>query len=329
MKVIVVTVTYGNRFLYLKQLIDSLVEDEYVSKIIIVDNGSYNYDEIKKEEDRHKEKIQVIRLEKNAGSAVGFARGLEQAQKEEGTHVFLLDDDNVPEVGALKMFKDTLTDLGENKNIVLCGNRNNLVGSDRYFFERIDVDPLFTFFDILNLKKIKSFFQTDTELSHISHKDRVAVDSFAYGGTLLPIDSVKRAPLPDESLVLYGDDTEYSWNIKKLGLTIYACSTPKISDVDLTFGQDTHITGLFDEKTKSFKVFYRIRNMVYLSIKHSRQPKVMLYLNMAVWMTGLLLIGAWKKKINKTYFRRVRLITLAIYAGFYPQKPIPEGVSLP
>ena len=29
--------------------------------------------------------------------------------------------------------------------------------------------------------------------------------------------AVREAPLPDASLILYGDDIEYSWGIKKLG----------------------------------------------------------------------------------------------------------------
>lgn len=327
MKVIVVTVTYGNRFSFLKQLVDSLVHDKYVSRIVIVDNGSHNKTEIEDLKKEFPERIVILRLEKNAGSAVGFARGLEYAQKEDGSHILLLDDDNVPEADAMQIFSDTLHTLKD--DAVLCGNRGNLVGSSKYFFERDDKDPLFTFFNILHLKKLKSFLSKNEVVTNHSSKAIVSVDSFAYGGTLLPIESVRKVELPDESLVLYGDDIAYSWTIKKADYKIYACASPFIRDLDLTFGQDTHITGLFDENTKPFKVFYRIRNMVYLSLKHSRQSPLVLYANMFAWFLGLLLVGAWKKGVTRTYFKRLHLIALAVYAGFFPYKPIPEGVSLP
>lgn len=331
MNVVVVTVTYGNRFTYLLQVIESVVLDPLVSKVIVVDNGSYNEKEIQDQKHKYGTKLHIIRLSKNAGSAVGFARGLEYARTTEATHVLLLDDDNVPEKGAIKNFSDTL-DQCENKNVVLNGSRSNLVGSDTNFLVGINKKPLFTFFDIFSRYKINYFlkkFFIKRKL-HVDHNKKIrTTDSFAYGGALIPILAVRSVPLPDESLVLYGDDIEYSWNIKKLGYEIYQCESPYIHDVDLTFGQESHIMGLFDAKTKPFKVFYRIRNMVYLSLKHSLQSRVELYLSMICWFIGLGLVVVIKKGLNKNYFKRVYLIAQAVYAGFYPQKPIPEGVVLP
>ena len=332
LQVIGVTVTYGKRLYFLQQVIEALVEDPLFKLFVIVDNGSHNKEELLKQKEKYREKIHIIHLDKNQGSAVGFSQGIDYARKQEGTHILLLDDDNVPERGALSKFAQTLSTFKHKDKVILCGNRINLTGNDAFFREEIAPSQLYTFFDFFSKKKREKIFR---KLSLATHKhqgierDIVENESFAYGGTLLPIEAVRKGPLPDESLVLYGDDIEYSWNIKKLGYKSYVCKSPIIKDIDLTFGQETHIAGLFDAQTKPFKVFYRIRNMVYVSLKHSKQSAPGLFLSMALWFIALFLVGAWKKKLAPIFFKRVGLIGKAIYAGFNPKSAIPEEAVLP
>lgn len=99
-----VIVTYGNRFHLLKQVIDGCLRNN-VKKIIIVDNASEkaSKDQLMKMLLELKDKLKVISLEENLGSAGGYKKGLEYAYScPECEFIWLLDDDNVPEDEALK-----------------------------------------------------------------------------------------------------------------------------------------------------------------------------------------------------------------------------------
>ncbi len=99
MKINVITVTYGDRFKFLKQVLDATVSDINVDKIILVDNGSLNKKEIDQYIDYtniNQQKIVLVRHTDNLGSAGGFKSGILEARKHVCDYVLFLDDDNVP-----------------------------------------------------------------------------------------------------------------------------------------------------------------------------------------------------------------------------------------
>jgi GT2 family glycosyltransferase len=107
-KVCVVTVTYGNRFYLLKQVIDAALS-EGIYKIIVVDNNSEleSKNKLMEYEKLLNGKIKVLYLDDNYGSAGGFKKGLEEAYNDsECEFIWLLDDDNYPVNGSLKNLLD-------------------------------------------------------------------------------------------------------------------------------------------------------------------------------------------------------------------------------
>ncbi len=105
--VFVVTVTYGNRFHLLRQVIEAAF-NEGVDKVIVVDNNS-GLESRKRLREYHrlnKDKVDVLYLSENLGSAGGFKKGLERAYNDsECEFIWLLDDDNLPMPGSLKILK--------------------------------------------------------------------------------------------------------------------------------------------------------------------------------------------------------------------------------
>ena len=104
----IVTVTYGNRFYLLKQVIDGAL-NEGVAKVIVVDNNSEteSRNKLKEYEKSLGDKIKVLYLDENTGSAGGFKRGLEEAYNDpECEFIWLLDDDNLPLEDSLKSLLD-------------------------------------------------------------------------------------------------------------------------------------------------------------------------------------------------------------------------------
>lgn len=333
-RVAVITVTYGDRWKYLFQVITKVIEEPFLSKLIIVDNGSCNTGEISSFVKKYGDRIVVLRQEVNLGSAGGFAAGLEYVRSLEIDFVLILDDDNVPEKDIIQKFL-TISESFETKKIVLVANRPNLNNFEEYFYKprMLDTSPRNTFFEVFSFKKIQHFIAVFFSLSKKKKISRDFIpiapnESFVYGGSFIPISAVRDAPLPDSSLVLYGDDIEYSWGIKKLGYESYVCADVKVYDVDLTFNGESHISGLFDKKTKAFKVFFRIRNMVRISIRNSHQNKIVLFLSILIWVIGLFFLGLFKYGINKNYFNRVILIIKAVYCGYILDAKMPDEALL-
>ena len=334
-KVVVVTVTYGERWVFLSQVIEAVIGDINVVKLIIIDNGSKNKEEIIKGVKPYGEKVVIIRHDKNLGSAGGFHSGLKASRDIECDFVFLLDDDNVPEEGAVNRFLDIKNNFLKEKNIVLMGNRVDLSGSQEYFYKPSlsNLNPKGTFFEVFSFEKFIHFVKLITgiyskNLNKGPFLPIIPNVGFIYGGAFLPIEAVRESPLPDESLVLYGDDIAYSWGVKKAGYKSYVSTLPIIHDIDSSFG-DSHIFGLFNPDTHPFKVYYRIRNMVRISRENSSQWKITLFLSIIIWTIGLCFLGVFKHGLTKKYFKRACLIFKAVYGGYIKNAKVPFEAELP
>lgn len=332
----VLIVTYGDRWKFLSQVLSSVIAEPAITKVVIVDNGSKNQDVILQGISPYGDRIVILRQEKNRGSAGGFAAGLEYVRTLNCDFVLMLDDDNVPEKNAVATFIAHYEALGKGK-VVLVGNRINIPGNEDVFYRDYveDQQTKGTFFEVFSMVKMKHFLNLlkKHELHEVpSYKKPHAFvpnESFVYGGSFIPIEAVRQAPLPDKELILYGDDIEYSWGIKRLGYESYVCYTPKIYDLEMSFGEASQVAGLLDPKTPYFKLYFRIRNMVRISVRNSRQMQFFLFINIFIWVAGLLFIGGARYKITKDYFRRVKLAVQAVWAGYVHRTKVPTIAELP
>lgn len=334
-KVTVATIIFGDRWKFLSQVVVAVMKDPHVTKMVIVDNGSQNEAEIKNGVKEYGDRVVVLRQEKNLGSAGGFAIALEYARDTDCDYVFVLDDDSVPEDGAITSFMEVLRLFPDPKKVVLSGSRFNVLSNKEYFYKpSIPNDSVRgTFFEVFSLKKLTHFLKLFVWRNKKNEKRGpfipvIPTEGFVYGGSFIPIEAVRKAALPDKSLFLYGDDIEYSWNIKKLGYSTYLCTVPRLYDVDLTFGANgSHIFGQFEKTTPPFRVYYRMRNMVRLSRKHSKQAKWVLFLSIIIWTLGLYILGLIKTGPTRFYFKRVKLIAQAVRAGYDLNANVPAEVQ--
>lgn len=335
-RTVVLTVTYGDRWKFLSQVVEATMKDHHVTTFVIVDNGSKNKEEIENAAKVYGDRIVVLRFENNLGSAGGFAAGLTYVQGLDCDYLLMLDDDNIPEEGAIEKFMEMRKKIGDEK-IVVVGNRVNIPGNENIFnaTNKAAVEPKGTFFETISLEKIFNFFRLATgKVKHIDGEigkplDFISNESFVYGGAFIPIEAVRRAPLPDAKLFLYGDDIEYSWGIKRLGYNSYVCSSPKIYDIEMSFGNESQTVGLFNPATASFRVYYRIRNMVRISVRNTKQFQIVLFINILVWVLGLSVLGLITYGVSKDYFKRFIFILRAVYGGYVENARIPDEAKLP
>ncbi len=330
-KVVIVSVTYGERWKYLSVVLEGVIHDIHLERFVLVDNGSVQEKELQAAQEKYKGTLEVIRIEKNIGSAGGFAVGLERAREIECEYVLMLDDDNLLEQNGLSTFIHIYKSIPGRH--MVCGYRPD-IQNEEVFHSPTDTSELkYTFFDVWNISKIKSFFQKRRmrmwKNSRRTYQSVVATKGFVYGGAFLPMAAVRAAPLPDKELVLYGDDVEYSWGVLEHGYRSYLSDRPIIRDLDMSFEEGDHVLGLFNKNTKPFKVYYRIRNMVRISLRNSTQSFVALHSSIILWILGLILLGLVKFGINATTRARIKLIFQALYGGYVKSTSVPPEAKLP
>lgn len=333
-RVVVVSVVYGPRWHLLKQVADATLADQRVKTFIIVDNGSHDPEAIKTYASQSDGRVVILRQERNLGFSGAIAKGLAHTQTVEGDYVLILDDDSVPEAGAIDMYLQNLAYFGE-QLVVLCANRVDVPGNADVFKQRPfrEAMPRGTIFEVFRFVKLLNAIKL---LLKITPKAEavflpiVPAEAFVTGGTFLPMEVVRTAPLPDARLFIYGEDLEYSWRIRRLGYPIYVCSRPIIRDIDMTFpSYGYHIFGLFDEKTPAYKVFFRMRNSVIISRRNTVQSQLVLVANIVVWFFGLAVIGLFQTGISKIYFSRLHLIAKALWRGYQINYELPLEVETP
>lgn len=317
--VVAVVVTYLNRFNLLKQVIDSLLE-ENVKRIIVVDNGSdkESYDKLEALSLALDGILKVCRFEDNLGSANGFSFGIQQAYKEDAEYVWLLDDDNKPRKGALnallKFWNENNPNPSETITISLRLDRQQYIDSILYNDKDILLGKKNSFmtFDVLNyFKKRLNKSKKKFDLNNLQYAE---VGQAPYGGMFFHKCIVDNIGYPNKDFFVYTDDTEFSYRIIKQNGKIYAIIDSILDDIDTSWSNITNKNifmyhPILDSES-DFRIYYSFRNRVFFELRERVSNKVFYIINMLFFMLNLLFKAILKKKI-----KRYKLVILAIRDG--------------
>jgi GT2 family glycosyltransferase len=333
--VVVVTVVFGDRWHFLKQTLEALVTDQKVKTIIIVDNNSKNPEAMDVYARQYLHKIVILRQEKNIGFSGAISKGVVRAKETDSQYVLIMDDDCVLEEGGIDMFLDNYKYFPNNR-VVMVGNRVDVPGT-LGAFKRPSIAsqyPNGTIFEVFSSRKVINLIKLILGKKENPTGPFIPVfptQAFVTGGSFYPMQLLREIDPYDTSFFIYGEDLDFAWRAKKAGFLSYQCARPIIHDIDLTFPEEGgHIWGLFQEKTPDYKVYYRMRNSVIISRRHTYQSKLSLLLNIKVWFIGLFILGAFKHSSWKTYIHRVKLITRAVADGYkHPDSQPPAYLKTP
>lgn len=260
-------VTYANRYKFVEQVVEALIR-EGISTIILVDNASS--DESKryyKNLTDVNSKIKLIQHSQNLGSAGGFHSGLDFIlQNTNSDFVWILDDDNVPEIGSLNNLinaRKLLLSDNCNDDVVLYSYRGDSWVGDKLavangYIKGYKKDNFigFNFTDLFN-----TFFLNKGTSKKIKYP-LVLVEIGPYGGMFLSINSLKLVGLPIKDFFIYADDHEFSLRFEKYNINQYLVYNSRLKDIHFTFSSGNKF---FSEQTSELKLYYSIRNHVFLS----------------------------------------------------------------
>ncbi|TYB33254.1 MAG: glycosyltransferase [Flexistipes sinusarabici] len=312
-----VTVTYGNRFHLLKQVIDAALA-EGVAKVIVVDNNSApeSRDKLKAyEKELGNNKIKVLYLDDNYGSAGGFKRGLEAAYNDsECEYIWLLDDDNVPQKDSLKVLENFWKGIkrkDKNEKVSLLSYRKDRVAYKKAIMSNKSDFVLgrknsFLGFHIIDLpKKVVKIIKRKIGVKTFLENQSISsgkVSVAPYGGMFFHRNLINTIGYPNEELYLYADDHEWSFRITQQGGNIILCLDSEIEDVDLSWHlQKKESVSLqnYLNNNQRFRIYFTIRNRVFFEQKNLITSKKIYLINKRIYLFMIFFFALFSNKLSQ------------------------------
>jgi GT2 family glycosyltransferase len=310
MSILSIIVTYGNRFHYLEQVVKRLLKEK-IAKILIISNGS---DEIYKKSifnlKKKSKKIKLIILNKNYGSAFAIKKSFKYALKSNYKFILLLDDDNLPELGSLKILKKKYRESGNSFKNIFSPNRYKL----KYYKNLKFKNNAFHFsnnnFIKFNFLNIIFFFIKDFFFKNSQYKKNISMQVAPYGGLFFNKEILKTVGFPQKNFFLYADDFEFTLRLTRNNFNIYFCKDYLIEDLDKTLDENNYFSKTVDEK----KIFFQVRNHTHFSRKFITN-KFAYYCNMYIFLFYFILRNFLITTDKIFFFKRLYLIIKAVRSG--------------
>ena len=316
--VVCVTVTYGDRRKLLRTVIDALPA-QGVSKVVVVDNGAA-WPVRAQLAEAYGDYVDVVEMGRNAGSAPGYAAGLQRALESGAEFLFLLDDDNIPAPRSLSTLlaahADALSTTPRDRLAVL-GFRPTLQ-SDVHIhvpIKRINPRPSsFIGFHIFDIP-YKIWRRTSWGRPRLQrgYPKRIDMSIGPYGGLLFHRDVIHETGLPNTEFVLYGDDIEWTYRLHQRGGRLVLVTDALIDDLESSWSLKQDFGSSFQgflTGTGDFRAYYSMRNATYFFFHCHEHREAMLRVNFHVYVWVLRLLAIASGSMN-----RFRLLQRAMHEG--------------
>lgn len=304
--IVAVVVTYGRRFDFLRKTINSLVKQNQIKKIVIVQNGNdYDLIGLMKE----KSKVHVIRNEKNLGSAGGFKKGMNYISgvKFNDYNVLVLDDDNVLDEEAIAELNIAEKDFNGVKHIWSLF-RPNVQSEDS--FDKSTEKTIDSLANTINGFTIEHVFnEKKGEVKRLFPKVNSLIVA-PYSGLFFPQFLLTTVGLPDSSFYLYSDDIDFTLRISQAGFKILQSKNARCYDQSVAWqvlDESNHKSrGAFFSTSEIYRPLYTYRNEVFISFHRLCTNKIMTYINYFFLQFWLFFCFMPKNKIGLRKFMYLR-----------------------
>ncbi|HRU00036.1 MAG TPA: glycosyltransferase [Ignavibacteriales bacterium] len=293
-KIFSVIVTYGYRSHYLFKVIESCFKNG-INKIIVVDNNSKEREKIREFILRYRYNNKIIYIEnnKNLGSAGGFKVGIEKALEfEDCEFLLLLDDDNKLSDNAVNVLISTYAVLKkEYGKVILRCYRPAVEGPldiKRYSKIRCQTYGGFSLLDIpLKIFKVifpRKYFRLNKEITKINV---IKVCEVVWGGMFINKDLIIKEDLyPNEKLIIYCDDIEFSYRALRKGVHFFWTKDAYIEDLENPRGGGTKFDIFNIVFGSPIRTYYQLRNLEYIHrfVKPCSKRIIIRHLNRFIYL---------------------------------------------
>jgi rhamnopyranosyl-N-acetylglucosaminyl-diphospho-decaprenol beta-1,3/1,4-galactofuranosyltransferase len=240
-RVAAVVVTYNRRDLLLESLAAVLAQTRAPDKVIVVDNASAD-GTAAAVRDRFPS-VHLAELQRNSGGAGGFAGGMALAMADGADLIWLMDDDTVPEPGALSALLSAGDRMAAQDR---SGRPPALIASQVLWTDGRE--------HTMNTPRRKPFAAKAERLA-AGAVGCVPIRSASFVSILVDAAECRRRGLPRADYFLWNDDFEFTTRLLR-GNTGLLCPASVVVHKTKTFGSTDVDPG--------DRFFYEVRNKVWM-----------------------------------------------------------------
>ncbi len=261
-------------------------------------------------------RIAVVDLASNTGSAHGYAIGIQAALALGAAYLWLMDDDNAPAKGTVRILCRELAHLSGEIGIeraAVLGFRKSRSKISNSPWRNYPPSSSFVGFHVMQIpqKLLRRLSRPPAETN--AGNEAVDVPYSPYGGFLAHREAFERLGIPRTDLVLYADDWEYTMRLTRRGGKIRLVPNAGIEDLEPSWNQRRKQTNIFVQSLvfgSDFQVYYTFRNHVWLNRNVQCASEVLYSVNKFVF---LFLLSVFAVMLRKG--ARLNLIRCAISDG--------------
>ena len=312
----IVTVTYGDRLVYLRRLIEQAFAFEQITRVLVVSNASTA--PLEQLTSRWPGQVRIIPLAQNTGSANGYAVGLEAALAEGAQYIWMMDDDNAPTAAAVRLLHEELArmadEVGLHRAAVLGFRPSQQEDIARGVPSRFAIQPRSSYFGF-HVAQLPYKVWRRLPWGRPKGTPPRAIDlPFApYGGMFAHRSLYQAIGVPLRELVLYADDTEYTRRITAKGGRLRLVTDALIDELELSWNIKAHTRNIYEAfllGDSDFRAYYTARNQAWFDTYVWAASPWLYRLNRSIFL-GLLRHVARRQQVPE----RLQLIEQAIRDG--------------
>ncbi|PCJ22086.1 MAG: hypothetical protein COB04_01105 [Gammaproteobacteria bacterium] len=310
-------VTYSDRADFVVKVVKEL-RCQGVDNIVVVDNGSLHRSKKLLASLVERCGIVVLTETTNSGSAGGFYRGLSYIKSQMPCkRILLLDDDNCPAPGVVMALNEKLSDAEhklQSRLVAIASLRKsrqylNLLA--RGWKKEQVMPPRSSIYGFDFIQKINKFFKKSDPPFLESGSHCVELPYAPYGGLFLSLSLLNAIGLPRTDFYLYGDDTEYTSRIARVGGQIFLAPECEVRDLEPSWNEgEGAVFEMLLAEVEHERVYYGVRNRVYFDSHFYRAGQFRYRLNRAMFVVLLFLFS-----VKGLRFRRFLYIISALRDG--------------
>lgn len=285
LRITAVVVTY-NKFDLLKDCLEAIQNQSYpCTDIVLIDNGGFPETQNIVKNILDTTRIHHRIMKNNVGGAGGFYQGIIDAQACKPDYIWILDDDTIASVSALKnlvVVHDVLSTKHQIEPAILASNVLWKDGSQA----------------IMNVPRFYSDHGSD-------RKDIRKIVSSSFVSMLVSNDSIKNVGLPIKDFFIWGDDVEFSRRISQH----YKSFWVKNSVVTHMMAENIGPNIRRERSSKRMgRYFYEFRNRLYISRKYDSKLDVLKRFSKNLCIAIIVLF-------KKDGFNKCKIVLRGTFAG--------------
>lgn len=246
-----VIVTYNRKNL-LEENIGALREQTFPRHdILIIDNASTD-DTKEMVQSIEDDRIIYVNTGSNLGGAGGFSFGIEEAIRRGYKYAWIMDDDSIPERGALQSLIQKAKALNDDFSFIA----GLVYWTDGKLFD-------------MNLPNYTCRSKHEANYELIRDYKLLPIKTCSFVGCFVNIEVAKSTSLPIADFFIYGDDIEYTTRLQKIKPAYLDLDCSIVHKAPSNAGSDVALA----DKNRIERFYLQARNGVYIARENQTMPK--------------------------------------------------------